>query len=87
MAMNTPQPQKEITLSLEEIALQKALVKKEIADQKKRVSAGARRVTAPFVQKSERIGFFSRTLGTGITIMQGVFFGIKMLRKIRSFLK
>ena len=87
MTMKTIPPKKEIILSLEEIALQKDLVKKEIADQKKRVSAAAQRVAAPFIQKSERIGFFSRTLGTSITIMQGVFFGIKMLRKIRTFLK
>ena len=87
MTMKTIPPKKEIILSLEEIALQKDLVKKEIADQKKRVSAAAQRVAAPFIQKSERIGFFSRTLGTSITIMQGVFLGIKMLRKIRMFLK
>ncbi len=86
--MNTLYPPKKgVILSLDDIALQKDSVKAEIAEQKKKVIASAHHITAPFIQQSERIGFLSRTLGTGFTIIQGVFFGIKMLRKIRSFMK
>ncbi len=86
--MNTlPSPQKSIILSLDDIALQKNSIKAEIAEQKKKIAASAQHIAAPFVQQSERVGFFSRTLGTGFTIIQGIFFGIKILRKIRSFIK
>lgn len=85
--MNTPLSPQKVILSLDDIALQKKLIKAEIAGQKTKIVTSAQRIAAPFVQQSERVGFLSRTLGTGFTVIQGVFFGIKMFRKIRSFMK
>ena len=82
-----PSTPKKLSLSLEEITLQKEAVKAEIAQQQKIIMAAAYRISAPFTEHSSRIGFLTRTFGTGFTILQGVIFGIKMLRKFRSFFR
>ena len=69
--------------TLEEIARQKAEVRRQLRLQRQRMQLTAQELLAPLKPAASRGGMAMRAIKTGASLMQGVLLGWRLMRRFR----
>ena len=73
--------------SLDEIAQRKQAVLSDIRQSSQHMSALSRGLLAPLQPTTSTAGNLKRTINTGMAMVDGFFFGLKMLRIVRRLFR
>ncbi len=79
---HTPTP-----LTLDDIARQKEQLQKAIARQKQLMTDLTRSLVAPLAPAANKTSAVMRAFNTGMAIFDGAMLGLKLMRRLRKFLK
>ncbi|MDD3037606.1 hypothetical protein [Bacteroides sp.] len=82
--MNTQIPQK---ITIEEISQRKKELLAEIQLQKQAMTATVREIFAPLAPENNKANAIMRSFNTGMAVFDGVMMGIKIMQKIRKYLR
>ena len=72
--------------TLEEIARQKAEVRRELRQSRQRMQQTAHSLLAPLKPAASRGGMAVRAIKTGASLLQGVLLGWRLMRRLRRML-
>lgn len=84
--MNTPSTNINQPITLEEIARRKVELKKEIGEQKSRMTTTTQNIFAPLMP-SPGSNPLMRSFNTGLAVFDGVMMGFKIIKSIRRFFR
>ena len=82
--MNTTKP--DPTITLEDIAQRKTTLKKQLDEQRSAIIATAKQTFAPSKEEAS-LHPLMQSMSRGLAIYDGMMTGIKVMRRIKSFLK
>ena len=71
-------------LTLESIALRKAQVRADLQEKNKEMAGLLRDVFAPAAPAATRAGRWAHHLNTGLAMLDGFLFGLRVMRRMRS---
>lgn len=74
-------------ITLEEITLRKQNLLSEIHAQKKAMVATTRGIFAPLAPATNKADSIMRSFNTGMAIFEGVVMGIKIMKKVRAYVR
>lgn len=82
--MNTQTPRK---FTIEEIVQRRKNIEVELRAQKKEMANTARALFAPLAPVTTKAGAMVHAFNTGAAIFEGFMIGVKIMRKLRRFLR
>ena len=74
-------------ITLEDIAIQKAAIRKKLGAQKEKMNELTHRFTAPLKPAAKKGNAVMGAFNTSMAIFDGVLIGYKLLRRVKKFLK
>lgn len=78
---------KNAKITLEDINLRKKELKNEILIQKEAITRTTRAIFAPLTPAANKTDVLMRSFNTGMAVFDGIMIGVKVIRKLRRYLR
>ncbi len=78
---------KNAKITLEDINLRKKELKNEILIQKEAIAQTTRAIFAPLTPAANKTDALMRSFNTGMAVFDGIMIGVKVIRKLRRYLR
>ncbi len=78
---------KNAKITLEDINLRKKELKNEILIQKEAITRTTRAIFAPLTPAANKTDALMRSFNTGMAVFDGIMIGVKVIRKLRRYLR
>lgn len=78
---------KNAKITLEDINLRKKELKNEILIQKEAITRTTRAIFAPLTPAANKADALMRSFNTGMAMFDGIMIGVKVIRKLRRYLR